>query len=305
MKSQQRPEQLFTTADASALGISKRRLTKLADQRLTRGVYTSGANGDALIHRAKAVLLAAGERTVISHYTAAKLLGGVVPLHPDIHVTTPGSKRIQRAGVVAHRTIRPIRARMFRGLPMTTGAQTFVDLASTLDLVELVVLGDSLAKAGIVTLPELRSAASEWRGAGAARARQAAGLVRADVESPMESRLRLLIIFAGLPEPVIDHHLYDDDGSLVCRLDLAYLECRVGIEYDGRHHAESPGQWRHDIARREYLDGHHWRLVIVIGSEFYSDPAGILDRIVTAVRHNGMTIPDPNTRWRRYFRSAA
>lgn len=241
---------------------------------------------------------------MLSHFTAAKLLGGIVPSHSDIHLTMSGSKRVRRAGVVAHRTVRPIKARTFRGLPMTTGAQTFVDLAAALDLVDLVVLGDSLVKVEVVTLPELQSAAAQWRGAGAARARRAARLVRDAVESPMETRLRLLIVFAGLPEPVVDHHLYDADGSLVCRLDLAYPGCRIGIEYDGRHHAETPNQWSHDIRRREYLDTNRWRLVIVIGQEFYSDPAAILDRVVAAVRQNGMAIAEPNTLWRNYFRAA-
>ncbi|WP_154674015.1 hypothetical protein [Nakamurella lactea] len=187
---------------------------------------------------------------------------------------------------------------------MTTGAQTFLDLAPLLDLVDLVIFGDSLVQAESTTLAELRTATEEWRGSAAARARQAARMVRADVESPMETRLRLLIVLAGLPEPTVNHRLCAPDGTLVCRLDLAYVEHRLGVEYDGRHHAESPDQWRRDVRRREYLDGRSWRLVVVIGQDFFADPADILRRVCDAARSVGMPMPEPKNVWRRYFRAS-
>lgn len=59
----------------------------------------------------------------------------------------------------------------------------------------------------------------------------------------MESRLRLLIVLAGLPEPKVDHKFYDEHGRVRRRLDLRYLVIRLIVEYDGRQHAGSLEHW--------------------------------------------------------------
>jgi hypothetical protein len=59
----------------------------------------------------------------------------------------------------------------------------------------------------------------------------------------MESRLRMLLVLAGLPEPTVNHIVRDDRGNWVRRFDLAYPDLRIAIEYDGRHHIERQEQW--------------------------------------------------------------
>jgi hypothetical protein len=292
---------LFRTADAQMLGVSKRQLAKNAERRLTRGVYAKDLRDTGFEARVRAVMVAVGPRVAASHFTAARLLGGVVPHRSALHVTSPLSKRVQRVGVISHRSRRSIRTTSVRGLCVTTGTQTFLDLAAMLDLVDLVVLGDSLVACGASTLEDLLSGAAGWRGTGVANARRVANLVRGSVASPMETRLRLLMVLAGLPEPTVDHRLYDADGRLTYRLDLAYPHCKLGIEYDGRHHAETDEQWNHDLRRREDFDGSGWRLVIVNGQQFYRDPGAVLDRIVAAARQQGLSLPSPNLLWRRHF----
>jgi len=227
-----------------------------------------------------------------------------VPHHSHLHIMTAAKHRVRRVGVISHRTQRPMRRTVVRGISVTTAEQTFLDLAGSLDLVELIVLGDSLVKQQATSISQLRAATSEWRGAGAAIARLAAGLVRTGVASPMESRLRILIVAAGLPEPAVDHCVYTEHGTLLYRLDLAYPGCKLGIEYDGRQHAENDVQWARDLERREYFDGAGWRLVVVNGRQLFADPGDVLDRIVAAARDQGFVMPKPNTRWRRYFSTA-
>jgi hypothetical protein len=131
-------------------------------------------------------------------------------------------------------------------LRVTNPAQTFLDLAGSLDLVDLVVLGDSLVKAKRVTPEELTAAASVWDGAGAARARRAARFVRKGVDSPKETRVRMLLVLAGLPEPTVNVIIRNPDGSWRMRFDLAYPGLKLIIEYDGRQHSENSSQWRRD-----------------------------------------------------------
>jgi hypothetical protein len=147
---------------------------------------------------AAALLVAPG--ATVSHHSAARLWGGVVPDDGFVHLACP-NRRPQVDGIKAHRASASGRTTTWRGLVVTTPVQTFLDLAPHLGLVDLVVLEDSLVKQKRLTPEHLVEAATAHRGAGARLARRAAGLVRDEVDSAMESRLRLLLVLAGLPEP--------------------------------------------------------------------------------------------------------
>ena len=84
------------------------------------------------------------------------------------------------------------------------------DRARCLELVDLVVLGDGLVRQGHITAPALLKAARQHEGPGAALARLAAGYVRPGVDSPMETRVRMLFVLAGFPEPVVNVEVFDD-----------------------------------------------------------------------------------------------
>lgn len=225
---------------------------------------------------ATAAITASGDpEAVASHHTAALLWGGVVPACPDVHVTVPiGHTRRRTDGQRVHSGERTAYVR--HRIRVTSAADTFLDLASCLGLVDLVVLGDSLVKAGAVTPEQLRDVAAAAKGRGARLARRAGDLVRAGVNSPMETKARLLMVLAGLPEPVVNHVLRYDDGEIRRRLDLAYPRARLAIEYDGRQHAESPRQWQGDVRRREELDGGGWRLVVLLAPDIYRTPRDTL-----------------------------
>jgi hypothetical protein len=61
-------------------------------------------------------------------------------------------------------------------------------------------------------------------------------LVRAKVDSPMETRSRLLLVFAGLPEPQPGQEILDEHGQCVATVDLGYRAAKIAIEYDGDLH---------------------------------------------------------------------
>ncbi len=251
--------------------------------------------------RAAGALLLCAEAAAASHHTAARIWGGIVPDDGQVHVSTVGV-RPKVLGVRAHRAkVDGQECRLVDGLRVTAPAQTFLDLGGELGLVDLVVLGDSLVKGSWVTPEDLVAATSSFRGAGRRRLRRAAGLVRRDVESPMESRLRMLIVLAGLPEPAVNHRIQRQDGSVRFRLDLSYPEHRLAIEYDGRQHAESDVQWDWDVDRREWLDGGGWRIVIVRSKDIYSTPGQTLQRIISAMRDRGAPVPRLSDEWRLHF----
>ncbi len=298
-----RPGAPFTRLDFEASDLTTWEL-RSAHRALFRGVYVSRETDVSLGLLGEAALLATGPDCYLSHHTAARLLGGVVPDDPDVHVTYR-RVRAQCSGIFAHRAKREQRIITFRGLRMTSAEQTFLDMAHVLSLVDLVVLGDSLVKAKRTTPSALVRVADEISGPYSRLARRAAALVRTGVDSPMESRLRLLIVLAGLPEPKVDHRVHDKDGRLLYRYDLSYLEWRLVIEYDGRQHADDETQWFADIDRDEQLDDWNIRKLVIVARDIFRTPARTLQRITKAMRGQGMDVPPLSDEWRRHFPSRA
>jgi hypothetical protein len=176
----------------------------------------------------------------------------------------------------------------FRNLPLTTPEQTFIDLATGLNLVALIVLGDSLIKAGRTSADALRDAATAWSGRGAKLARRAAGYVRDGVDSAMETRLRMLLVLAGLPAPEVNFILRHPDGSWWMRFDLSYPSLKLIIEYDGRQHSEDSEQWLHDPKRREALDRMGWRVIVITRHDYCEAPEEVLRRVRDALIERGL-----------------
>jgi len=235
--------------------------------------------------RAKAVLKLVPSGSYISHHTAAELWGAAPPSDVATHVTLPSAcGRLVRQGVRSHYRKYQAQATIRKGVPISTPEETVLDLAAVgVGLVDLVVVADGLIKAGHTSPERLSEAVAQWGGRGCRLARRAASLARKGVDSPQETRLRLLLVLAGLPEPRVNLIIRGREGSWRRRYDLVYEQFRLIIEYDGRQHAEDAQQWLSDIFRREELDQIRWRLVIVTSGGIYREPLRTLERVRDAL----------------------
>ncbi len=296
----------FTRAQALLAGLTDHELTGPGFQRLFWGVYITSSVAATLSVRARASILLSPPGSLVSHHTAARLWGGVPPEDAQIHVTGPLGIRQRTGGIFAHRCPDLPRAVLRRSVPTTSPEQTFCDMAQYCGLVDLVILGDSFVHAKVTTPARLIAAAVAMTGRRAPEVRRAARLVRSGVDSPMETRLRLLIVLAGLPEPVVDFHITDVDGRVRYRIDLSYPGVELAIEFDGRHHVTVRAQWEGDILRREDLENRNWRFVLVTSAQFYADPGAVLHRVHGAARERGVPVPRRlRTTWRRHFLGTA
>lgn len=89
---------------------------------------------------------------------------------------------------------------------------------------------------------------------GLEQARTAADLMRTEVWSPQESRLRYCYqIDAGLPRPILNVRVFDDDGVLIGHPDLFDPEAALATEFDGAHHRDRE-QHRKDNIREEHFE---------------------------------------------------
>lgn len=120
----------------------------------------------------------------------------------------------------------------------------------------------------------LDAAAAAFAGRGAVSLRRACERIRPGVESPRETAVRLLLIDAGLPEPALNWTLRSD-GFFIARLDMAYPDARVAVEYDGRQHAQ-PDQFRRDADRWRAIAEAGWVLVRVLSHHLESPERDII-----------------------------
>ena len=295
---------VLTRAKARALGIPLSDLLGPDFTRLFHDTYIGSGQMISLQLRASTIMKWLPAAMHVSHHTAIRLWGGVAPDSAEIHVSMPSREaRCRRAGVAAHMASPAAQTTRLGGVPVSTPVQAFLDLASVgVSLVDLVIAGDSLIKANGLAPQKLVAAAEAHQGRNARRARRPASLVRAAVDSPMETRIRLLIVLAGLPEPQVNVIVRIAGGKWRWRFDLCYPEYKLIIEYDGRQHAYDADQWRKDLERREWLDQDGWRILIVISENVYRDPLRTLHRVRTALEERGARVPKSfKQEWTRHF----
>lgn len=73
---------------------------------------------------------------------------------------------------------------------------------------------------------------------------------------------------------------------------LAWVEFKVGVEYDGDHHRTDKVQWRRDNEKRERLRAHGWILIIVTAQNLIDEMsiAELALRIARRLAERGATI---------------
>ncbi|ERG65559.1 MULTISPECIES: endonuclease domain-containing protein [Agrococcus] len=277
----------FTVREGLERGYSAAELRSMAFTSPARGARITAAIGDADQALLEAVRVLAGDDQFFSHTTAARVHGMPLPVRLEregrVHLASPtGRSRMQRPGVVGHRLKSAVEE--VDGLRVESRADTFVHLAPLLSLEELVTVGDwlvSTKRHDPLTVEDLTDALRRYPGArGLHRARQAVALVRVGSESPRETLVRLLIMGA-LPEPTLQHEVFDATGLFVARLDASWPPLKLAVEYDGEHHND-PAQQERDRIRREKLRALGWHVIVITKDDLADGGKAILRAIVAA-----------------------
>src|SRR5688572_23335649 len=93
----------FLRREAASLGVSERHLRSPAYRTVFTGVVIDSRIPDTVVVRARAALLLAPEGGIVSHWTAARLWGGVVPDNDWTHISFMRDVRFRVRGVKHHR----------------------------------------------------------------------------------------------------------------------------------------------------------------------------------------------------------
>lgn len=265
----------FTSAEAMGAGIGRGALYGPKFRHPYRGIHenvdvrpvATGSSRDIALGEARRYWPRLRPGQFISHGDALALVGAPTPIgwSPGLHVSVhrPLYPPVTR-GVVSHRLqSRVPQTISVAGIPVEHPVRAWVQAARVWQLDDLIVAADFLVarRAPLVTIDQLRAEAALMR---QSRLLGALEDVRDGSESPRETRLRLTLQRAGLPEPLLNWELRDAAGRLIARLDQAYPLFRVGVEYDGRQHASDPSQFARDADRWDEIRDAEWTLVRIL-----------------------------------------
>jgi very-short-patch-repair endonuclease len=228
--------------------------------RLAHGCWIPAVDAENLRTRCAAFLAAAPPHTVIAGLSAAELHGfwlpeRVGPSSPVELVTwSPGQRaremtRPRRDEVRAHRRqLAPEDVTASESIPITWMARTWRDLATGLQLADLVAAGDSALLLGCS--PEsLSDVCRRLRcGRGARNAATALAMLDRRSRSRPESHLRVAITVPELPVFAVNEPVFNDFGEWLAEPDLSCPEAKIALEYQGADHAEL-SRMRKDITR--------------------------------------------------------
>lgn len=291
--SPRRPAQLsgriFRGRDAVRAGLlTKEQLRSPAWRQVFRGVYADA--GLTRSYRQRCLAAAwylLPDHAAIAGRSAAWFYGVRLVREDDpVEVLVPADSRFGPVdGLRVHASDLPDDdIQVVDGIRQTSPLRTCWDLASWLSLPETVAYLDLMVARRLATVDLLtryaraRAGQRGWR-----KLLRAVALVDPAAESVQESRLRVRLVLAGLPKPV-SQHVIEVGGRFVGRVDLAWPELRVAVEYDGQWHGD-PEQLHADRARLNRLvttDG--WIVLHVTARRLREDFDGFLAELRSALR---------------------
>jgi hypothetical protein len=278
-------EQLIGTG-LTAKQIKGLRRRKMLSDTPARGVYRVGGAERTWRQDLWVALLAAPEGTVASHLTAAALPGLVGP--PAMpHVTVPRGSSGRFGGAEVHAATVPADDwHRWDGIPTTKPARTIVDCAAVLGQEALNKLVDAAIGRALCRQDDVLSAwarAGKVRGAARLRAALAPYAGGGKPDSVMEAQVLRRLHDWGFPPPACQYEIRDHHGGFVARVDFAWPEWRVVLEYDGVL-AHNPRSRAADDRRQAAIEALGWQVVRADRHDLRPSATRIHSLLITLLR---------------------
>lgn len=286
-------EELFETQGGVATSgqilarLSRRRFNSAVNsgvlERMWQGVYCLGEPTEEL--RLRGLDLSSGTVVPVCLGTAAAMYGFDTEDTVDLHVLNPAGGQIRSVdGLVVHRR-EEVPLVTVDGRPVTPPAWTAVEVARALRRPRALATLDAALRSGTCSRAELWRAAVEQAGRrGIVAVRELIPLADALAESPMESEARLAMIDGGLPSPTLQYEIVDGNRELR-RVDFAWPEYRVAVEYDGVDWHSEPDAMRRDRRRRAALEDVGWIVISIVFEDVRYRAWEFVARIDAQLRH--------------------
>lgn len=241
------------------------------------GIYGRGEADTEL--RLRGLDLATATRVAVCLNSAAARYGFDTEGLPDLHVLNPPGRQLRSArGLVVHRREgAPLTEAA--GRPATAPAWTAIEVARGLRRARALATLDAALRSGTCGRGELARAVRRQAGRrGIVTVRELLPLASPLAESPMESEVRLIMLDGGLPPPVLQYEILDRSYR-TWRVDFAWPEHRLAVEYDGAAWHSGPEAFIYDRQRRAALQDLGWTVIALVVEDVRRQPGRTLHRI--------------------------
>lgn len=292
----------FTVAESDDAGISRKRVYNRRFVSSSQGIRVLAETTPSTIELLRAYT-SITPHSAASHQTAGFIWGffhhSCENEQETFQISRPaGTATPRRVNVRGHTALLlPGEVVEHDGVLLTSRARTWLDLAQHLTVEDLVVIADQLIRIPReqfearahphCTKGDLqRILENHPRKRGLVKARDALELARVGADSPPETRLRLALTYAGLPEPEVNLRIIDPRGVERHQPDLSYPEYQVGVEYDGGSHAEQD-QVVSDISRAERASAIGWTEVRISKRHMLNDAKAAVAKVRSALIARG------------------
>ena len=298
---------VFLRREAEALGYHDHAMTRLVRSgtwhRVRRGAYTYAQLWEPLSTNERYGLLCraavrqANTGVLLSHVSSANEWGA--PLWDvdlsEVHLTRLDGKTGRReAGVCQHRgKLLDGDVAQRSGVQVVSATRAALELTTILDIEHALVEIDWLLHHHMTTPEALRERYVHMeRWPDTLRTDLVLRLVDARSESVGETRMRYLCWAQHLPAPIPNYPIRDRSGRVVHRVDLAWPELGLFLEFDGKAKYQGfrrPGESIEDTVLREKqresliceLTG--WRCIRIVWADLYH-PVRTAERIRALMR---------------------
>jgi hypothetical protein len=281
----------FIGSEALASGVVNRYQLATRYDAVYRNVYVPKGQVLSAVDRAVAAWLWT-ERRAIAAGVSAAALHGTKWLDATLPAELNQPHRHKTNGILLHSDkLADGELCTANGIPVTTPARTAYDLGRRRGLTTAVIRMDALMQATNLKPTEVEAIADRHRGArGIVQLREAIGLSDGGAESPQETRTRLILTRAGLRPQQTQIVVFDDCGEFVHRIDMGWVDWKVGVEYDGAQHWTDPDVRANDIETQAVLEALGWRIIRVGNDMVRYRPNVIVARTRTALRAAGAPV---------------
>lgn len=255
--------------------------------------------------RAAAACLWIGPRGAVTDLAAAKvhrlecIRSGLITVTTTSHLTRPAPWVVVRQV----KRLDPCDLTTCGAITVATVARTLMDLGTRIAEPVIEEAIDEAIRRGLTSIPELRSTLARLgkRGRNGTAALRRLLEIRDPThpvpESVLERRLLRVLKDAGLPEPVAQFEVRDEDGSFVARVDFAYPGLKIAIEADSRTHHFGHTDWQKDLDRRSRLAAAGWLVIHITWLKVRTRPqevaAQVRKALATASHRRNVRAPAP------------
>lgn len=292
----QEPGVPFIGSDALGAGIVTPHQLRSANRRLFPGVYVDAATRVECRSLVRAAFLWAPKWSVVAGLGAALFHGerwyAPESVEREIDIYSVGTPHAA-SGVRIRRLARALPADQvvsLRGVRLTSVARTAIDVARWEDDDDRAIAKiDALCNRSRTDIDVVATLAGNLRGVhGVSRVRSLLRWCDRRTDSPPETRLRLLLLRAGLPAPTPQLVIYNEYGVRITKADLGYEELKVAIFYDSELHREK-SNWEFDAWVNAQLTELGW-IEIRVTAQMMRSPLMVIRQVATALKRRSTVL---------------